>query len=74
MRESEKRVIERGETSVLANLRPSLMIKSFAVRTEAVSSSLQEMAMEWARIEIAALTDRGAERQNSLVYMWKELW
>ena len=41
MRESEKRVTEQGEVSVVANLRPSLMAKSSAVRMEAEASSLQ---------------------------------
>ena len=35
MRESEKRLIEQGGGSVVANLRPSLTAKSSAVRMEA---------------------------------------
>ena len=38
-RESEKRMTEQGEVSVVANLRPSLMAKSSAVRMEAETGS-----------------------------------
>ena len=46
VRESEKRVIEQGEVSVVATLRPSLMAKSSAVRMEAETGSFQAMAVE----------------------------
>ena len=46
VRESEKRVTEQGGVSVVANLMPSLMAKSFAIRMEAEASSLQAVAVE----------------------------
>ena len=39
VRESEKRLIEQGRVSAVANLRLFLMAKSFAVRIEAEASS-----------------------------------
>ena len=73
-RESEKRVIEQGEASVVANLRPSLMAKSSAVRMEAEVGSLQAVAVERTGTYIAAPTEGGVRRREPSVYMWRELW
>ena len=42
--ESEKRAMEQGEERVKANLRPSRMAKSSAVRIEAMAGNLQAVA------------------------------
>ena len=69
VRESENRVTEQGGVSVVANLRPSLMAKSSAVRMEAEAGSLQAVAVERTGIYIAAPTKGGAGRREPLVYM-----
>ena len=47
VRESEKRMIEQGGVSVVANLRLFLMAKSSALRIEAEAGSWRK-AKEWA--------------------------
>ena len=74
VRESAKRVTEQGELSVMANLRPSLMPKSSAVRMEAEAGSLQAVAVERTGIYIAAPTEGDAGRREPSVYMWRDLW
>ena len=73
-RESEKRVTEQGEVSVVANLRPSLMAKSSADRIEAEAGSLQAVAVECIGTYIAAPTEGGVGRREPSVYIWRELW
>ena len=70
MRESEKRLIEQGGVSVVANLRPSLTAKSFAVRMEAEASILQSVAVECTGIYIAVPMEGGAgRREPSVLYV-----
>ena len=53
-----------------ANLRPSLMAKSSAVRMDAVGGNFQAVAVDVLGIYIAAPTDGGWGRREPSVYMW----
>ena len=72
MRESEKRVTEQGEVSVVANLRPSLMAKSSAVRMEAETGSLQAVVVEHTGMYVAAPTMGGAGRREPCIGVYVE--
>ena len=69
VRESERRVTEQGEVSVVANLRLSLMTKCSVVIMEAEASSLQAVAVERTGIYITTTIEDGAGKREPSVYV-----
>ena len=65
--EREKRVMGRLGGRVEANLRPSLMANSSAVRMDEVGGSFQAVAMPLLGMYIAAPTDGGSGMREPLV-------